>query len=414
MASSRGLIAINNVANNSKQNSFGTFTNLGLNSLIVTGRVISIILDETHPRFTEFGEWNGLGTIEFDLVSSPTPPNQLYPTARPVDPSIKSFPLINEVVYILALPNTNIGEFSSTKTNYYINTVGIWNHPHHNAFPQNSNVLPPSQQKDYVETELGSVRRVTDQSTEIFLGRTFIERGDIHPLLPFEGDKIIEGRWGNSIRLGSTVKDTLNTWSSTGTNGDPITIIRNGQGNQTEEGWIPTIEDINNDDTSIYFTSTQKIPLEASSINDYFSYQNNPPTRPNEYAGKQIILNSGRLVFNTTEDHLLLSSKKSINLNAVESINFDTTGPTILQSGEVYLGSKNATEPVLLGQSTINLLQTLLQELATLTNILSLQVGVPPGAPLAPTNTQAALTNTTITNLITQLNGLLSNSVKTV
>jgi len=417
MASSRGLIAINKVANNSKQNSFGTFTNLGLNSLIVTGRVISIILDETHPRFKEFGEWNGLGTIEFDLVDSPTPPNQLYPTARPVDPSIKSFPLINEIVYILALPNTNIGEFSSTKTNYYINTVGIWNHPHHNAFPQNSNILPPSQQKDYIQTELGSVRRVTDQSTEIFLGRTFIERGNIHPLLPFEGDKIIEGRWGNSIRFGSTVTGSVNTWSSTGTNGDPITIIRNGQGNQTDEGWVPTVEDINNDDTSIYLASTQKIPLQsqAVNINQYFSYPDNgKPTNPDEYAGKQIILNSGRLVFNTTQDHLLLSSQKSIGFTAIESINFDTTGPVVLQSGEVYLGSKNATEPVLLGQSTINLLQTLLQELATLTNILSLQVGVPPGAPLAPTNTQAALTNTTITNLITQLNGLLSNSVKTV
>ena len=414
MASSRGLIAINNVANSSKQNSFGTFTNLGLNSLIIAARVINIVLDETNPRFKEFGEWNGLGTIEFDLVDSPTPPNQLYPTARPLDPSVKSFPLINEIVYILALPNTNIGEFASTKTNYYINTVGIWNHPHHNAFPQNSNILPPSQQKDYVQTQLGSVRRVTDQSTEIFLGATFVERGNIHPLLPFEGDKIIEGRWGNSMRLGSTVKNTPNTWSSTGENGDPITIIRNGQGNQTDEGWIPTIEDINNDDTSIYFTSTQKIPLKASSINDYFSYTSNPPAKPNEYAGKQIILNSGRLVFNTTEDHLLLSSIKSINLNAVESINFDTTGPTVLQSGEVYLGSKNATEPVLLGQSTVNLLQTLLQELATLTNILSLQVGVPPGVPLAPTSTQAALTNITITNLLTQLNGLKSNSVKTV
>jgi len=417
MASSRGLIAINNVANNSKDNSFNTFTNIGLNSLIITGRVVSIILDETHPRFKEFGEWNGLGTIEFDLVDAPTPPNQLYPIARPVDPSVKSFPLINEIVYILALPNTNIGEFASTKTNYYINTVGIWNHPHHNAFPQNSNILPSSQQKDYVETELGSVRRVTDQSTEIFLGRTFVERGNIHPLLPFEGDKIIEGRWGNSIRLGSTVKDTLNTWSSIGENGDPITIIRNGQGNQTDEGWVPTIEDINNDDTSIYLTSTQKIPLQsqAVNINQYFSYPDNgKPTNPDEYAGKQIILNSGRLVFNTTQDHLLLSSQKSIGFTAIESINFDTTGPTILQSGEVYLGSKNATEPVLLGQSTINLLQTLLQELATLTNILSLQVGVPPGAPLAPTNTQAALTNATITNLITQLNGLMSNSVKTV
>ena len=125
MASSRGLIAINNVANSSKQNSFGTFTNLGLNSLIIAARVINIVLDETNPRFKEFGEWNGLGTIEFDLVDSPTPPNQLYPTARPLDPSVKSFPLINEIVYILALPNTNIGEFASTKTNYYINTVGI-------------------------------------------------------------------------------------------------------------------------------------------------------------------------------------------------------------------------------------------------------------------------------------------------
>ena len=368
MASSRGLIAINNVANNSKQNSFGTFTNLGLNSLIVTGRVISIILDETHPRFEEFGEWNGLGTIEFDLVSSPTPPNQLYPTARPVDPSIKSFPLINEIVYILALPNTNIGEFSSTKTNYYINTVGIWNHPHHNAFPQNANILPPSQQKDYVETELGSVRRVTDQSTEIFLGKTFIERGNIHPLLPFEGDKIIEGRWGNSIRLGSTVKDTLNTWSSTGTNGDPITIIRNGQGNQTEEGWIPTIEDINNDNTSIYFTSTQKIPLEASSTS-YSSYSSNPPTKPNEYAGKQLILNSGRLVFNSTEDHILLSSKKTVNINAINGFNVDAP-QSIIKSNQILLGGPNATEPLLKGDTTVALLSELTTQLTALATAL--------------------------------------------
>jgi hypothetical protein len=377
MASSRGLIAINNVANSSKNNSFSTFTNMGLNSLIITGRIISIVLDETHPRFKELGEWNGLGTIEFDLVDAPTPPNQLYPIARPVDPSVKSFPLINEIVYILALPNTNIGEFASTKTNYYINTIGIWNHPHHNAFPQNSNILPPSQQKDYVQTELGSVRRVTDQSTEIFLGRTFVERGNIHPLLPFEGDKIIEGRWGNSIRLGSTVKNTLNTWSSTGTNGDPITIIRNGQGNQTDEGWIPTVEDINNDDTSIYFTSTQKIPLEASST-FYSSYSSNPPAKPNEYAGRQLILNSGRLVFNSTEDHILLSSKKTVNINAINSFNIDSP-QSVIQSNSVLLGGVNAVEPVLKGDTTINILVDLVTQLQALT--IALQTVTPTGGP---------------------------------
>lgn len=377
MASSRGLIAIDNISNSAKNNSFGTFTSMGLNSLIIAGRVISIVLDETHPRFKEFGEWNGLGTIEFDLINSPTPKNQLYPTAKPVDPSVKSFPLINEVVYILALPNTNIGEFASTKTNYYINTVGIWNHPHHNAFPQNSNILPPSQQKDYLQTQAGSVRRVTDQSTEIFLGRTFVERGDIHPLLPFEGDKIVEGRWGNSIRFGSTVKNALNTWSSTGTNGDPITIIRNGQGNQTDEGWIPTVEDINNDDTSLYFTSTQKIPLEASSTS-YSSYSSNPPAKPNEYAGKQLILNSGRLVFNSTEDHILLSSKKTVNINAISGFSIDSP-QSVIQSNSVLLGGVNATEPVLKGDTTINILVDLVNQLQALT--VALQTVTPQGGP---------------------------------
>ena len=377
MASSKGLIAINNVANSSKQNSFGTFTNMGLNSLIVTGRIISIVLDESHLRFKEFGEWNGLGTIEFDLVDSPTPPNQLYPVAKPLDPSVKSFPLINEIVYILALPNTDIGEFSTTKTNYYINTIGIWNHPHHNAFPQNSNILPPSQQKDYVQTQLGSVRRVTDQSTEIFLGRTFVERGNIHPLLPFEGDKIVEGRWGNSIRLGSTVKNAPNTWSSTGTNGDPITIIRNGQGNQTDEGWIPTVEDVNNDDSSVYFTSTQKIPLEVSSTS-YSSYSSNPPTKPNEYAGKQLILNSGRLVFNSTEDHVLLSSKKTVNINAISGFSIDSP-QSVIQSNSVLLGGVNATEPVLKGDTTINILVDLVNQLQALT--VALQTVTPQGGP---------------------------------
>ncbi len=80
----------------------------------------------------------------------------------------------------------------------------------------------------------------------------------------------------------------------------------------------------------------------------------------------------------------------------------------------MYLGSKSATESVLLGNTTVQLLNTLISELVKLTNSLSIQVGVPPGAPLVPTNTTAALTNTTLLNLQAQLNTLLSNSVRTV
>jgi hypothetical protein len=351
------------------------------------GRIVSIVLDETHPRFKELGEWNGLGTIEYTLVDQPVPINQSYPTAKPYDPSVRNFPLINEIVLISSFPNTDIGEFASSKIAYYVNIVGIWNHPHHNAFPQNSNILPPSQQKDYIQTELGSVRRVTDQSTEIFLGRTFVERGNIHPLLPFEGDRIIEGRWGNSIRFGSTVKNTPNNWSSIGENGDPITIIRNGQGNQTDEGWIPTIEDINNDDTSIYFTSTQKIPLEASSTS-YSSYSSNPPTKPNEYAGRQLILNSGRLVFNSTVDHILLSSIKTVNINALNGFNVDSP-QSVIQSNSVLLGGINAVEPVLKGDTTINILVDLVNQLQALA--IALQSVTPQaGLAVAPAAAQLA------------------------
>jgi len=351
------------------------------------GRVVSIVLDAAHPRFKELGEWNGLGAIEYTLVDKPIPPNTILPIAKPSSPNLKNYPILNEIVLISNLPNTDIGQFASSRIPYYTTLVALWNHPHHNAFPQNDNILPPSQQKDYIQTQLGSVRTVTDQSTQIFLGKTFVERENIHPLLPFEGDVMLEGRWGNSIRLGSTVKNTPNTWSSTGENGDPITIIRNGQGKQTDEGWIPTIEDINNDDTSIYFTSTQKIPLKASSTS-YSSYSSNPPTTPNEYAGRQLILNSGRLVFNTTEDHLLLSSIKTVNINALNGFNVDSP-QSVIQSNSVLLGGINAVEPVLKGDTTINILVDLVNQLQALA--IALQSVTPQaGLAVAPAAAQLA------------------------
>ena len=69
---------------------------------------------------------------------------------------------------------------------------------------------------------------------------------------------------GNSIRFGSTSPNKVqNYWSSTGAIGNPITIIRNGQGKQENDiAWIPTIENINRDPSSIYLTQGQKIVVD--------------------------------------------------------------------------------------------------------------------------------------------------------
>ena len=381
-----GFSALNRSLNANLNNNYNTQNAINQMNLIKAVRVLSIVLDETHPRFKELGEWNGLGIIEYEEVNNPLP-SQSLPTARPLTGNNKNLPLINEIVYIIGFPDTDIDSISSNTADYYINIVSLWNHPHHNAYPTAPNTLPPTQQKDYVQTEAGSIRRVTDQSTEIFLGKTFVERSNIHPILPFEGDIISEGRWGNSIRIGSTVKNTPNNWSVTGSNGDPILIIRNGQGKQTEEGWVPTVEDINNDDSSIYLTSTQRVPLKASST-IYDSYQTTPSS-PDQYSGKQVILNSGRLVFNSTQDHILLSSNQTIGFNAVSGFNFDTKSNFVVNAPTIKLGGKNATEPILKGDTTVQILTDLIDELYKLT--IALQSVTPQGGPLVlPAATQLA------------------------
>lgn len=375
--STYGFSGLNKNLNSRLSNSTNLLNISNLDNLILAVRVKSIILDSTHPRFKELGEWNALGTIEYEEVTSPSLNSLSLSVAYPINPNIRNFPLLNELVYIITFPDTNIGKNNTSSRKYYINNIGLWNHPHHNGYPIISTNLSPSQQKDYIQTQAGSVRRVTDKSTEINLGKTFKERANIHPLLPFEGDTIFEGRWGNSIRLGSTVKTTPNNWSSNGNDGDPITIIRNGQGTQTEEGWIPIVENINNDNSSVYLTSTQNVPLKVSSTS-YTSYnKEETPTSPNKYSGAQIILDSGRLVFNAYSDHILLSSAKSINLNSLESVNIDTK-KFITQADNIYLGKEElAKEPLLLGDTTAQLLRDLTSSVKELAIVLQFLQSAP-------------------------------------
>jgi len=379
--------------NPTSNSDFDRVTRLISNNIFFAARVVNIILDENSNNFEKLGGWNALGAIEYDPILSPTgQSSNIFPVAYPFFPNFKNYPLINEIIYVMQFPNQDLGNTNASQTSYYLNNISIWNHPHHNAYPSLANEPLPPQQKKYIETQVGSSKIVVNNNKQIFLGKTFKERAYIHPLLPFEGDIIQEGRWGNSIRLGSTVKDTPNNWSSAGFDGDPLIIIRNGQGQQTDQGWIPIVENINNDDSSIYIASTQTVPLEATSTS-YVSYVNNTPTSPSKYSGKQIILNSGRLVFNANNDHMLLSAAKSINLNSKESVNIDT--PTfIIQSDKMYLGSNKATEPLMLGTQTVNLLKDLISALDNFFTIMQTATTSPvsQGSPATlPTLNQSAV-----------------------
>lgn len=336
-------------------------------------RVKDIVLSPNHPKFEEVGGWAGLGTIFYDSTSSPGlgSPNKTLSKARPFFSNSKFYPLINEIVAIVTMADPIESQNplkSSQKLAYYFPPVNSWNSVHHNALPDSKISNPVSAKKNYKQVENGGVNRDRVEETSIFLGNTFEEKSQVPPLFFYEGDHILEGRWGNTIRLGSTVNhpDIPNKWSSEGGEGDPLTIIRVSNPNQTSSspGWVPVLEDTTKDLSSIYLTSTQKIPFFPSSFKtDSFGPQDDTPESPSEYQGNQIILDSGRLILNSKSDGILLSSPNTIHLSAGSSVNLDCGDKIVLSTGEVYLTDRNADQRAVLGDALVLELQKLLPAL---------------------------------------------------
>lgn len=239
-------------------------------SSFIPVKVIDIILDENHPDWEKYGGWDSLGLIKFvPFYTSLTEETISMDIARPLFPNIKNYPLLQEVTFIISLPNPDSVNNINVSSYYYFNSINIWNHPHQNALPNTNNVENEDKKLTYQEITSGLNKTDnTDVDTSLILGDTFKEKSYIRPLLPFEGDIIYEGRFGQSIRFGSVVNNK-NPWSKNNNNeGSPITIIRNGQLiKNNEKGWIPIVEDINEDASSIYLCDGQVIPIILSSNN---------------------------------------------------------------------------------------------------------------------------------------------------
>ena len=395
-----------------------------LESKIKVGRVKDIILNTNYPEIEKYGGESAIGTIFFESqnkLSSKSLP------ARPFYPQNSSFPLVNELVLLFQLPNAKIGKNRSEKSYYYINMISLWNHPHHNAYPNPAslNALLPTTNETYDNVERGIVRNSQGETSSLNLNSpnnssqaTFIERSNIHPLLPFAGDIIHQGRWGNTIRLGSTsrnpVGQNLNPWSSKPSNGDPITLIKNGQPlNSSNQGWTHIVEDINNDLSSLYLTSTQLIPLSLSSEN-YRSFSS-PPQLARSYSNPQIILNSDRVIINAKTDSILLSAQKSISLSTNESVNINTKTLSI-DAGKINLGSKDAPESVVRGDTLYFQLNGICDALTSMLEILSTSKTYINGVPAndVQSNQVYSSVKSQIEQIQEYLPKMLSKNVKTI
>ena len=67
--------------------------------------------------------WNGIGTIEFQIVGNQVGFKDENPKALPLIPYVRNFPLVDELVILFSLPDSNIGESSKNTSYYYLNPI---------------------------------------------------------------------------------------------------------------------------------------------------------------------------------------------------------------------------------------------------------------------------------------------------
>jgi len=361
--------------------------------------VITTLNTPTKALFESNRGWDGIGTVFY----LPYDQSKYYENVRledcqiavPLDSNFKKYPLVGELVYLIDGPSPVSQVSNQAFQKYYINTLNVWNN-----IQQNS--------------PFGE-----------FLGKTFVESVDIRNLISFEGDLIVQGRKGNGIRFGSTVKrfSTENEWSSIGNDGDPIIILVNGYVTSDPQSNVPNVEEINKEKSSMYMTSTQKLPLiPGALIKNPF----NASIEPRNYFSPQIILNSDRITLNSKKDEVLIFSKSNIelstdniiNLNAGEIIHLNIDNKNT--NAKILLGTdKNGTlpsEPVLLGGKTHDLLLEMLNALTTLAGFLSAStVPTPEGAVAIPNcNLGGEQLLNDVSNLLDRLSTITSEKVYTV
>ena len=264
--------------------------------------------------------------VQYSLNGRP----QNIKNVKPANTNIKQIPIPGESVLIFQTFNHESTLDETYPQWYYMLPIAV-------SSNINNNILPT------VNEEL-----VLDEKFEE-------ENYKVSPLQPYRGDLMMEGRFGNSIRFSSTI-DFKDDYSESGNwrgnnNGDPILILSNGRNYKEDKQFVT--EDINTDKSSLYLTSTQKIPLVLGSNEQPNSLTGaiTPAGNETNYIGSQLLGVSDRVILKARTDLVVIDSPLGIILNS---------------TGDIKLGGEDATESMVHGDVLLNILQNILNQLGGL------------------------------------------------
>lgn len=254
-------------------------------------RVQEIITDKElqEKYYNIYGKEDSIGSILFTFLDEPTPINfnpSTCKVAKPLNYNISHYPVAGELVHVIPAPGESYN-INGRMEYYYLAPISIYQQPNSDSYPDS-----------------------LDENNEYYKGQYFQNADNINPLLPYEGDIMIEGRFGQSIRFGSTIDNSKvtkpNRWSNEGDLGNPITIIRNGQTTPLDNfNGDRILEDIDQDPSSIYLCSNQQLSnFQPASLYDESYGQD----IFKETQKEEVIISDDEITSNTVEDKELNST----------------------------------------------------------------------------------------------------------
>src|SRR5210317_1273144 len=350
----------------------------------------------------------GIGSVQFRFINNKsTTTSEDLPIAYPLNKNLTTLPVRNEIVVI--------HEFGGS---YHYSRLGGDITPNVNTFSnlisQIFGISTPSESnsKNYQNVSQTGITEKSNTGTnsETDGYGTYFNPQNISKLRLYEGDTLLESRFGQSIRL-SGYNNPNNEFY-------PTITIRNGQQPNTETQ--QTEENINNDGGIIFLSSGDRLlnytlPT-ANKKESFFKY-------PNELKGNQILLNSDRIILSAKTEQMIFAAKQDIGFITDSVFSIDTTqGINITSNGDIHIDSKKKSINLDTGGGKINLgfkagdsgidyavkgkaLQNILRDFM---EVVGQQIMITPAGQTAPGATNKARLNT----LIERLGEILSENVQ--
>ena len=203
-------------------------------------------------------------------------------------------------------------------------------------------------------------------------------------LQPKEGDSIISGRVGNTIRFSEFFLTEDDKTSS------PGIYIRNKQNPELDSKLIGELvtEDINKDGSSIYMTSGKiKVPFKETIKKSKVAFKDFPSS--DKLKGDQLFVNSDRVILSSKSSEFIIFGKGNTGIITDGRFTIDSDKDTYIQSnqiitiesdkniilntkrtGNIYLGEEGIeggagapVQPMVLGGELIKILEDLISEI---------------------------------------------------